>query len=109
VAALEFRLQLVELVLEFLDRPVDGDEAVGTTDLAPHVVTVPLERDLAHLLVGDARVALFGEVDVAPLHSVEEATEAPDLLDGGGAQGVRDLRVPAADGDLQVAPPSRVA
>ena len=50
-------LELVELVLELVDGQVDGGEAVGGGDLAPDVVAVALEGDLAHLLVGDARVA----------------------------------------------------
>ena len=53
-----------KLMLELSDGEVDGGELIGSGDLGTDVVTVALERDLAHLASGDPRVALFAEMDV---------------------------------------------
>src|SRR4051812_47748987 len=103
VAPLELRLELVELLFELGDGPVDGDEAVGGVDLAPDVVAVPFERDLAGLALGDPGVALLGEVHLGPVHAVEEAVQAADLLLGHDPEAVWDVGVPAADGHLHEA------
>jgi hypothetical protein len=100
VAAQQLGLELVELVLELLDRPVDGHEAVGSGHPAAHVVPVPLEGDLADLLVGDPRVLLLREVDLGPVHAVEEPVEPADLLLGDPAKAIGNVGVPAAHGDI---------
>src|SRR5688572_9825601 len=76
------RLGLVELVLELLDRHVHRGEGIRCRGLAPEVVTSTLEAHLAHLLGGDPRVSLLGEVHLRPIHPAQKTTEAADLLFG---------------------------
>ena len=93
VAPLELRLELVELVLELGSTARSmATNPSGACDLAAHVVTVALEGDLADLPVGDARVALLGEVDLGSVHAVEEPVQPPDLLLGHAVGGCRTRR-----------------
>ena len=66
-----------------------------TTWPGPVMVTSQISRSL------DAGVVLGAEVDLGPVHVLEVALEAADLLDGGGPQRGGDLHVAAAHGDVQ--------
>ena len=98
----ELGLQLVELVLELLDRPIDGRQVIRAAGLAPDVVAVALQRDLATLLVVDPRVAFLEEVHLRPVHLQELPTKSRELLDDQIPVTFGDLGVASAHVDLHV-------
>src|SRR5687767_8061739 len=67
-------------------------------------MAVAVEGDLAGLLLGDAGIALLDEAHLGPLHPLEEALEADELLAHRLLQRVRYIDVAAANGDLHEVP-----
>src|SRR5438105_11936720 len=96
----EAALELLDTVLELVDDPVDGGEGVGGGRPGPHDETVAVHGDLADLPLGDAGVALLGELDLGPLHALEVPGQAGDLVLDRGAKGLGHLDVATANGDL---------
>ena len=88
-------------MLELFDRQVDGGEPIRRRRFAPKVVPPALEGDLAHLLGGDPRVVLLGEVHLRPIHPPQITIEAADLLFGRRAQCRGNVGVTGTHGDLQ--------
>src|SRR2546427_760107 len=78
-------LEPLDTVLELCHHAVHRGEGVGGGGPGPDDEPVALHRDLADLAFGAAGVALLGELDLGPLHAVEEPAQPGDLVLDRGA------------------------
>src|SRR5438105_352839 len=96
----EATLELLDTVLELVHHAVHRGERVGGGGPGPDDEPVALHGDLAHLALGDAGVALLRELDLGPLHALEEPAQPGDLVLDRGAQRLGHLDVATVDGDV---------
>src|SRR3954469_14522256 len=80
-------LEAGQPVLELVDDTVHRGDHIRTGRVGPHDVPMPVHRDLADLLVGDARIPLLGEADVGAVHAFQEAADPAQLLVDGAPDG----------------------
>src|SRR5437764_12598862 len=90
----QLALELLHPMLELVDDFVHSRQWLGSRGLGPHHTSAAMQRDLAHLSLGDARVALLDEADLSVVDAAEELREPRQLVGDGRSHSLGHLDVP---------------